>query len=263
MKRKRILVISDLHAGHEFGLCGPGWWRPDKGKTAKTGKFERELWKFYTQAVDSLKPIDLLIVNGDAIEGKGLDTGGIELITPDRHDQARMATEAIEYTEAPIIRLIYGTARHTGKEEDFESTIVDLLKPKNAKIQGHAFLRINGVNVDIKHKVGSSTIPHGRHTALARERLWNVIWNSEHERQPRADLLVRSHVHFFSQCGGTSWLGITTPGLCYNSTYGVRSCSGLVDVGMVVFDFDESGGGYSWHPILANFADLRVRPESL
>ena len=220
------------------------------------------MWKFYTGAMDSLKPIDILVANGDMIEGKGESSEGVELITPDRHDQVRMAAEAIEYTEARHVRIMYGTRRHVGKEEDFESVLADSLKGMGVTVQGHAFMNVNGVNIDVKHKVGSSVIPHGRFTAIARSRMWNVIWNSEHERQPKADILIRSHVHYFGHAGGASWLGVTTPALTYNSSYGVRECEGLVDVGMIVFDFDEKGN-YEWNPILAGFADLKVSPESL
>lgn len=258
MRQKRVVILSDLHSGHEYGLCPPSYQR---SSSIKTGRFERALWAFFTKAIDVLKPIDILDVNGDCIEGKGESSGGVELITPDRHEQAQMAAEVINYCEAPRVRIQYGTRRHVGREEDFESVIIDKLKTKDAKIQGHAFFRVNGCGVDFKHKVPSSSTPQGRHTAIAREHLWNVMW-AEHQRQPRADILIRSHVHYYDFCGGPDWLGITTPALTYNSSYGIRECSGVVDVGLIVFDFDEKGG-YTWRPILADFAELRVRPESL
>jgi hypothetical protein len=540
-KRKRLVVLSDLHAGHEFGLCPPAWWaQADKpgSRRAKAGRFQRQLWSFYTRAIDALKPIDILVVNGDAIDGKGDRSGGVELITSDRLEQVKMAAEAINYAEAEAIRITYGcltaghkilkadltwapveslnvgdellafdesadhkgnrryrrsiveanapfedevydlvlsdgskitankehpflmrrggrryewvtvghlfkiahpttpgfgtnglsdympmpfprilpvwetldayeagylsgfydgegcvnqpvkrrgrgakfsnehglkvsatqkqnaaleyaehclrrlgfitstlrsgdrdtrnvailggtgeqlrflgsvrpkrllknfsveklmavrgqgkgnelyvtdilpagrqvvyglqtssrtyisdgflshnTRYHTGRDEDFEEALKALVKG-HAAIHGHDFLDINGCKLDIKHKVGGSTIPHGRMTAIARARLWNVVWHSEHERQPKADILIRSHVHYFGYCGGASWLGMTTPALTYNSAYGIRDCEGLVDVGLIVFDFAEDGS-YSWRPILAGFDKLTVKAERI
>lgn len=259
MSAKRVVVLSDLHAGHEFGLCPP---RNQRSIDMKAGRFQRELWQFYTKAIDALRPIDVVLVNGDAIEGKGESSGGVELVTPDRHEQARMAAECIAYIGAPVVRLMFGTKRHTGKEEDFEVSIVDNLKGVDAKIQGHGFLKVNGWCIDIKHKVASSTIPHGRLTGLAKARMWNVNWHAEHERQPKADILIRSHVHYYGYAGGPDWLGITTPALTYHSHFGVRECEGVVHVGFLVFDFNEDGG-YTWRPILADFKSLKVRPESL
>lgn len=263
--KKRMVVIADIHCGHEFGLTPPDWWARDDTThpdITKAGKFQRELWNFYTTTIESLKPIDILIVNGDAIEGKGERSGGIELITPDRNVQIRMAKEAIDFTEAKAVRILYGTRYHVGKEEDFEANLKDTISADDVLVQGHAFLNINGCGIDIKHKVTRSIVPHGRMTSIARERLWNVIWHSEHERQPKANVLIRSHVHYFNYCGGEGWVGITTPALCYNSHYGIRECSGLVDVGLIYFDF-ESEGAHTWQPILAQFSDLRVQPESL
>lgn len=261
-KRKRLAVLSDFHSGHEYGLTPPEYWRSGTGATAKTGSFERELWKFYTKAIDSIKPIDIVVVNGDCIEGKGERSGSMELVTSDRHRQVLMAARAIEYTEAPVVRICDGTPAHVGMTEDFESILKDVVKDSKVHVSGHDFFSINGVNLDVKHKVGGSSVPHGRTTPLSRARLWNVVWNSEDERQPKADILIRSHVHYFSYCGGPTWLGITTPALTYNSHYGIRQCEGIVDVGIIVFDFEE-GGEYSWRPILAGFPALKVRPESL
>ena len=264
MKNKRMLIISDLHCGHEFGLTPPDWWSredTDVRHLAKAGKFQRALWKFYADAIAHLQPIDLLIVNGDAIEGKSERSGGIELITADRNEQVQMAKAAIDLVKAKKVRILYGTRYHTGKEEDFEAQLANIIIG-DVEVEGHCFLDINGCHVDIKHKVTGSTIPHGRMTAIARARMWNVIWSSEHERQPKADVLVRSHVHYFQYCGGESWLGVITPGLCYNSHFGVRECEGLVDVGVVYFDFDEKGE-YDWAPVLASFENLKVLPESL
>jgi hypothetical protein len=260
-----MLIIADLHCGHEFGLTPPDWWvRDDTGnvRVTKAGRFQRHLWKFYTEAVDALRPIDILVVNGDAIDGKGERSGGMELLTTDRNEQVDMAKFAIDYVKADKIRVIYGTRYHVGKEEDFEAVLGRTIKGHDVEVQGHAFIDVNGCNVDIKHKVASSTIPHGRMTAIARSRLWNLVWYSEHERQPKANILIRSHVHYFTFAGGKSWLGIVTPALCYNSAYGIRECEGLVDVGMVYFDFDEEGK-YEWAPVFAEFESLRVKPESL
>jgi hypothetical protein len=264
LKTKRLVFAPDPHCGHEFGLTPPSWWSPSRttsARVSKAGRFQRQLWGFYTKAIDSLKPIDILGVPGDAIEGKGERSGGVELITSDRHEQVRMAKEAIDYAEAKMVRLTYGTRYHTGRDEDYESILRDTLNG-NTVIHGHDFFSVNGVNFDVKHKVGSSAIPHGRHTAISRDRLWNVLWSAEGDRQPKADILIRAHVHYFGYCGGPTWLGITCPALTYNSSFGIRECSGIVDVGLIVIDIDPEGG-FTWHPVLANFGRLKVQPESL
>ena len=264
MSDKRVVVVADFHSGHLFGLTHPGWWVKGGGANKRANRvhdFQRKLWGFYEKAIESLKPIHTLLLVGDAIEGKGERSGSVELLTADRHDQAQMAAAAIDVAEAKKVRLFRGTRYHCGVQEDFEDTIVQSSKCSDIAIGDHDWFRVNGQVIDVRHKVGSSGVPHTRHTAIARERLWNLMWHSEDERQPKATIVLRAHVHYFTYAGAGSWLGITCPALCYNSSYGKRDCSGLVDVGFLVFDFTE--GGYTWRPILAGFSELRVRPESL
>lgn len=258
MNKKRMLVMADPHCGHEYGLTPPSYQR---SSSTKTGRFEQALWGFFTGQVDALRPIDILVVPGDCIEGKGERSGGVELITPDRLDQARMAAEAIAYVKAPIVRVTYGTRYHVGKDEDYESVLVDMLRPADVTIQGHGFFSINGHKIDVKHKVGGSSVPHGRMTPLAKAVMWNKMWAAE-GRQPKGDIFLRAHVHYFAECSGFGWRAMSCPALTYNSHYGVRSCEGLVDVGLVVFDFDDRGG-YTWWPIQADFPELKVKAELL
>ena len=111
--------------------------------------------------------------------------------------------------------------------------------------------------IDIKHHVGSSQIPHGRHTAVARDRLQNVLW-AEHDEQPKANIIIRSHVHYFSFCGGSNWLAMTTPAMQgYGSKFGARRMSAPVDVGLIHFDIDEEGG-YQWQAHEAQLPCLKA-----
>lgn len=265
MNKKRVVVVADFHSGHLFGLTPPGWWiRGSKSnvRASKIHDFQRHLWGFYEKAINELKPIDTLLVCGDAIDGKGERSGGIEQLTTNRHEQALMAASAIDIAEAKKVRLFRGTRYHTGRDEDFEDTIVQSAKCQDVAIGDHDWFECNGQTLDVRHKVGSSSIPHGRHTPVARERLWNLIWNSDDERQPKATIIIRAHVHFYGYCGGPDWLGVTCPALCYNSSFGKRDCSGLVDIGLLVFDFNDDGT-FSWYPILADFPAMKVHSEKL
>jgi len=242
---KREVIIADLHSGHRVGLTPPDWHYQGvfaKGTTTnKISRIQREMWKFYSEAIDKLKPIDGLIVNGDAIDGKGERTGSSEQAVSDRNEQCEMAAECINYAEADRVLMTYGTPYHTGNEEDWEDVVAG--KVKNLiKIGGQEWPEINGVIFDVKHKVSGSTVPHGRMTALARAKLWNQIWHAEHGQQPKADVLIRSHVHYHVYCGGPGWLAMTTPALQgFGSKFGVRQCEGLVDIGLIVFDIKSNG----------------------
>jgi len=104
------------------------------------------------------------------------------------------------------------------------------------KIGAEDTVDVNGFLINYRHHVGRSGIPHGRHTAVAKERLTNLLWAARGEYH-LANAVIRSHVHYHAFCGDPDWIAMTTPALQgYGSKYGARRCTGLVDVGMVHFD---------------------------
>ena len=237
MTRRTGVIISDLHCGHLAGMTPPAWWLSAK---SKTGKIQRELWGYHVKWAEQFHGVDWLIVNGDAIDGKGTRSGGTELITTDRREQCKMAKQVIESFGAKNVLMTYGTPYHTGVDEDWEAEIATALK---CQIHGNYFLNPIGTDIHIhfKHKVGSSSIPHGRHTAAAKERMWLEMWR-EADDWPKANMVVRSHVHFYNTCSGPDWISLTTPAYCGASTkYGSRQCSGVVDFGLIKFEINEKG----------------------
>ena len=228
---KRVVVVSDFHCGHRNGLR--------KGKTKH--------WKFFEDEINKLKPIDICIANGDLIDGKGERTGGTELITSDRNEQVKMAVDILRFIDASRYIFTYGTFYHTGKEEDWEEQIA---REFDAPIGGQQFLNVNEVIFHVKHKISGSTIPHGRFTTLARQKLWNLFW-AENGEVPKVDIFIRSHVHYFDYCGGKNWFAVITPGLQgWGSKFGERLCEGTIDFGFIHFDIKDRKE-WSWKAHIA------------
>jgi hypothetical protein len=243
-----------MHCGHVAGLTPPDYWLRETDATRPLARLQRECWRYYAAQIKALKPIDTLLVCGDAIDGNGSRSGGTEQLTTDRHAQCDMAAECIALAEARNVVMVYGTPYHTGDAEDFEREIrrrVPVLK-----IGGHEWVEIDGVTFDLKHKIGSSSIPHGRHTAIARDRLWNLLW-AERDEQPLAGIMLRAHDHYHALAGGAGWLAMTLPALqAAHTKYGSRQCSGTVDFGLVHFDIEN--GGYTWQAHLARLRQQRA-----
>jgi len=241
---KKVVVIADLHSGHRTGLTPPDYQNayPDKRYT----DLQVKLWKEFTRMVDKQKPVDILIVNGDAIDGRGERSGGTELITTDRNIQCDMAIDAINYVEAGKIFMLSGTGYHTGNSgEDWEEQIA---KRVNAvAFEDHLWLDINGIVFDVKHHIVNTSVPYSKGTQISKDRLWNLLW-TEFEEQPKSDVLIRSHIHNFFFCGEDNWLGVITPALQGAGTkYGARRRSNTVHFGIVYFDVgDNSNLQWGW-----------------
>jgi hypothetical protein len=206
----------------------------------------------------ALQPIDTLIVNGDAIDGKGERSGATELLTADRRTQVEIAARAIKQAKASKTYIIKGTPYHAGKEEDWEEVLG--CKVGAAHVGAHEWIGAEGVTLDCKHKVSGSIIPHGRFTGPARAALWNALW-AEREMQPRANIIVRSHVHYHTYCGTPDYLIITTPALQVWTKFGSLECEGTNDIGMIQIDL-LGEGKYSWksHLLDMRFAKAQILP---
>lgn len=239
----RVMVFPDLHCGHKVGLTPPRW---DKRPGEAYGQHERDMYyhrrsiyKWTKETAISLKP-DIVILNGDMIDGRGEKSGSTELITVDRDEQCAMAVAAIQdcFPHHPEFVASYGTPYHTGDEEDFEKRIAENVHAK--KIGAEDDILVNGVVINYRHHAGRSSIPHGRGTPLSKEWLWNMLWALRGE-YPKADIVIRSHVHYFTYIGDAEYLAVSTPALQgYGTKFGSRRMSGTVDVGLCWLDIGEN-----------------------
>jgi hypothetical protein len=247
---KKIIVISDPHCGHVAGLTPPQWqlssFEESSTKRNKWADLQKELWMRFENLIEKYKPFDLGFDLGDIIEGKGTKSGSTELITADRSEQADMAAfvhNKIRDSSNKDFEWIgvYGTTYHVSGEggEDWETIVAERANFK--KIGSHEWVDVNGCIFDLKHHVSSSSVPYGRHTPVAKEKLWNMLW-SEHGYQPNSSVILRGHVHYAAYCGQPGWVAMTLPALQGMGTkYGGRICSGLVHWGITVFEVDDNG----------------------
>ena len=230
----RVAVISDLHCGAWYGLTPPEY------HGGEALRIQGAMWKWYAATMEALQPIDLLICNGDAIDGKSDKSGGRELITADRRIQTVIAARCIAEARAKKVLIIEGTGYHTGNDEAWEEVLADRI---GADFDRHGTVECGGVRFDVKHHIGGSSIPHGRHTAIARDSLWLDKW-ADKGVQGKADVLLRGHVHYFGYNGNADRLCMTLPCLQLWTSYGSTRCSGTIDVGLVSFDCAD--GRYEW-----------------
>jgi len=248
---KRGLVIADFHSGHEIGVTPPNW------DALRGNEHHRELygvrrynWDWLDARVKAYQPFDFTILNGDLIDGKGERSGGTEQLYMDRDDQVEMAVDILKRWKLGDIFMAYGTPYHTGTMEDWERDIAKGIEA--VKIGSEDNINVNSCVINYKHYIGRSSVPHGRHTAIAKENLWNILW-SERGEYPRAHMLFRAHVHYYYHTGSADWVGITLPAACaYGTKYGTRQVSGTVDCGFVVIEIDRKGR-FKWQPELLRF----------
>jgi len=239
---KRIVTVNDLHCGSRVGMTPAEWQgNPNNTEDEPWVRIQQAQWKWYNAIMASLYPIDIGFVLGDIVDGKQSKNDGRDSIRTKRSAQVSMATQCLKVLKAEKYFMVYGSRYHV---RDWEEDVCDGID--GASLKSHSFVEIEcekGKNVtfDLKHKVGRSSIPHGRATAPARENLWNLI-NSGIGKEPNADFILRGHVHYFhAQKSLGSWI-ITCPSLQgFGSEYGMENFNDAIDFGIMCFDVYDDG----------------------
>ena len=259
MKPIRICFISDLHCGHRVGLTPPEYQSAVCGY--KFYKTQMVLWNWYVDNIKAIKP-QILVVNGDAIDGRGERSGSTELIAVSRIKQCEMAGVAISVVGADEVYMTRGTPYHVGNAEEFEDIIKQHVEIK--KIEDHAWYDINGVVFDVKHMPGgTSGVPHTAGTGITMDHIWNTFWANHNKSQPLSHVTIRSHTHSFSYHGFDNWLGVLTPALQgMGSKYGAKACRKLIHFGFIYFDVYENGE-YTWNWRIAKVEEQQAKAIKL
>lgn len=231
MTTKRVFIGSDTHCGHRSGLTPPVHrMKPAKDAPRSVKKVAIQsivLWDWFSNKVRGAGPFDVGLWNGDLIDGKGEKSGGTEEVEMDRKKQAGWAAEVIRFVGAKKNYMTYGTPYHAGASEDWEDVVAD--KADVTKIENEGHYDINGLIVSMKHYIGNSSSPVSMATAAVRAMYIQLLWH-ELNQQPKANLIIRSHIHRCYYVGDparnvAAWVTPALQGL--GSKYGIRRCDSL------------------------------------
>lgn len=245
---KKIAVVADLHCGHAAGLLSPPYfWPADApGRRGKIAKAQREAYERYCEIVEQIGPVDLVVVNGDAIEGMNRRQGGSELAIPDINEQIECAVELLSLWQARRFVVVAGTGYHVTLDgQDAEVAIAEQL---GGEFHNWFTCAVNETVFDIRHWGGGASMPTTRPGSLMKEWLANLLYSKREER-PEADVIVRSHIHSFLHVAISEprFMAFFTPALCWpGSKYGARRCTWPTDWGLLEFSVGEGKGDVEW-----------------
>ena len=106
------------------------------------------------------------------------------------------------------------------------------------------FVKIEGVTIKIRHKVGRSRVPYGRGTPIARSAIWNEL-RAARGKDPRAQIHLFAHTHYHAFYGEAGWVAMTLPSLQGATESGQEAVDDDVDWGIVYLDIED--GRWDWN----------------
>jgi hypothetical protein len=249
---KRIAVISDLQCGSVFGMLPPDFITAEGvPKLQNSGqRYTWDCWLDFASRLKEFKP-DAIIANGDMNDGRQRKSDGVELSLNLISDQIRAAVRCLNVIKksAPSAKWYFtrGTAYHVGHAGQDEEEIAKQMNGEKypsvgtgIRVREVLWLDVDGVIIEAAHHIGVSQGFY-RLTQLDKEMQWSAMAAKDNTKGvPKADLIIRSHVHNFQSAEHASKQGIVTP--CWqlqtsfmrkNSTYRM-----LPDIGGVFIEVD-------------------------
>ena len=206
--RRNLVVIADLHAGCQMGLCplsgalldNGGRYIPNNSQK-KVYEWWQAFWAEWVPMVTRGDPF-AVVCNGDAIDGRHHNS--TTQITHNLASQTRIAEELL----APIVELcggqyyhIRGTEAHVGPAGEAEEQLAQRLGAKPNEEGQHArwelWARLGGEAgplVHISHHIGTTGSMHYESTALMKEFSEACIEAARWGDEPPA-VVCRSHRH--------------------------------------------------------------------
>jgi len=261
---KSVLIISDMHVGSSTAVCSKEPETIDLETTYKPNKLQKALYGVWNECIDELlqKP-NLLVVNGEPCDGGNPRQLGKQSWSTNLQDQLNDAEKLINLIPYNHLLFNRGTGYHVDQQgTNFEEIIAERMKADRYKAFGgsgytdyYSLVEIHGKHFNFTHHVGFNKWAAYRTTAIAREMAGMVF---ERDKIGKADIIVRSHVHYFVHVEFVHTHGFTTPAWKYPDGFLFRggTAGTTPDIGMVEVIIEPNGD----IDIVKHIAEMEIKP---
>jgi len=227
---RQAIIISDIHAGCQFGLFPDKTLLIDGGNQVSQSVLQSKVWVWWNEFWNDWVPRVtknekyVIVINGDTTDGR--HHGSTTQISQNMSDQSKIAMEILQPILAqPNVAGLYmtrGTEAHTGPSGENEELLAKALGAIPDEIGNYArnelWLRIGGKNgalAHILHHIGTTGRTHYETSAPMAEYGESCLeagrWSTN-----APDFVIRSHRHRYVETVISTSRGygmsIVTPG---------------------------------------------------
>jgi hypothetical protein len=204
--KRSILFISDLHVGSPLSIFPPHFMLnkeiPDQASEYRLNEIQKKLlrhWAFVWEMADRFH-VDTVIDCSDSVDGLAKKSYGAGLITTSLNEQIE-AYEALvgEHLKGKDYYILSGSDYHESTEVNIYREIASRMTEYSRKSEYLgivANLKLKDTNRVINVAHGASAAIQYRTTAMDREGMNSLAAYALGEL-PKADLIVRGHIHRF------------------------------------------------------------------
>ena len=252
-------IVSDIHAGSDYGLLPPNARAGANLFLQNDG--QRYLWDCWRRLCEEFRKakLDFIIVLGDVVDGEQRLNGGRELRTVLQTGQVEWAVEILSFLPDVPKYVVVGTPYHDGRSGEYAEFVAQRLNRVLRPPQGYPLagtysyhcldLQIEGVDCNLLHEIPVSGALY-RAVSIDREMVWSALAGKE-GKAPRADFVARAHAHHFLHVEHASKHGIVNPCWQLGTPYTQRKSAYrmLPDIGATIVYVDGKAKSAGKDPI--------------
>lgn len=219
------VVISDLHVGSRWGLFPPGFMLSTGAVyTLHRGQeYLLECWQDMQKRLP--RRFDILIINGDAVDGQNPRGLGRDVIEPDPQWQVRAAAALLQplAKRAGEVYVTQGSEYHVRAGAEDDEAVARAIGAIPDEAGHHAWdwllLEMDGILLDVAHHRSTSI----RYETMPGERELQFDRLVADLKGGHADLIIRSHGHRYVYVDVDGDKSLATPSWQLQTRYARRS----------------------------------------
>lgn len=233
---KKVLAISDTHCGAVSGLLPPNYYNKDRDIHLQQTRVQEFLWDFWKAMCSEVGHVDIVICNGDIIDGCNRHSQGKDVLISDIMVQCDIACQLLHMIDADKFIFTQGSGYHVNDNPSADEMICKMMGGEWYSWFGD--ILIDNIRINIQHETSFSKDPSGRFNSQRKDANQLKLQGDE------SDIYIRSHTHYFAYSGDSNSMTVVTP--CWKGMDGFVSKKSQMrpDNGYVLFNIE--GSNYSW-----------------
>jgi hypothetical protein len=255
-----MVAIGDTHVGNEGAIMPEEVNSEDicEGRNRRyfPNKIQKILLGKWYEMCDTYPKPDVLIINGDLVDGKNYKDTGLGTWTTDSLLQAKALSDLVKILKPRKIIATSGSAYHSDRNPNIDRIATELCG--GTFKGGYASLKIGNQRIYAQHKVTvSKSSWQYRTTPIARALVLAALQESDFGHY---NIVLKSHAHYFTYAGFTNALAMILPCWKAYDQFGDTNIEfNSPAIGYVAFSFN--GDDFSFDHHVMHFRQATLNPD--
>lgn len=245
---QRVLVIGDTHVGSDVALA-PEELRLESNNRILANEIQLAILQEFYDMVDDVGTVDLLILNGDLVEGTNYYGEGAGCLTTNMNKQVETAIDLLSEIKFRKVVGCRGTAYHGKKNPNMDGQVIAGL---GGTCMDEVSIQVGKTRIYANHRTPvRMTQWESRPQSIAKDLLLNELNQMDFGHY---DIVCKAHVHYYIALDYGKSIGFICPCWKGRDEFAKGATNPFAfnpSIGYIMFDI-ENDGSFAWTKSVKN-----------